>query len=296
MVAAAVLWGTTGTAQALAPDGTTPLGIGAVRLVVGAAVLVALAAGARATGSGALPRSMVAVGAACVAGYQLTFFAAVDRTGVAAGTIVAIGSAPAFAGLLGWAVRRERPVARWWPATALAVAGGALLVAGGSGDDVRLDAAGLLLALGAGASYAGYTVAAKAMLDEHAPLRVMGVLFAGGAVLLAPLLLVEPLGWVAEPRGVAVALHLGVLTVGASYLLFGLGLGGVQVATAGTLTLAEPVTAGLLGMAVLDEALSWLAWVGVVLVFAGLVLLATPRAGGARRTGRPGGAPRRALR
>jgi len=229
----------------------------------------------------------VGVGAACVAAYQLTFFAAVERTGVAAGTIVAIGSAPAFAGLLGWAVRGERPVRRWWPATALAVAGGALLVAG-AGGEVDLDLLGVALALGAGASYAGYTVAAKSLLDALPPTAVMGLLFAGGAVLLSPLLLTEPLGWLGEPSGALAALHLGVLTVAAAYVLFGIGLRGVQVATAGTLTLAEPVTAAVLGVAVLDESLPPVAWLGAAVVLGGLLLVATP--------GRPGAAPRRARR
>ena len=40
---AAVLWGTTGTAQELGPDSANPLAVGALRLVVGATALIALA-------------------------------------------------------------------------------------------------------------------------------------------------------------------------------------------------------------------------------------------------------------
>jgi drug/metabolite transporter, DME family len=309
VLAAAVLWGTTGTAQALAPDGATPLGVGAVRLGLGGAGLVAVAA-ARARAGVGLPWGggrgsrgggrawwwRAAVGAVCVAAYQPAFFGAVDRTGVAAGTIVAIGSAPLLAGLLGWVVRRERPPPAWWPATGLALAGGVLLVAGGSGD-LRLDGAGVLLALAAGASYAGYTVAAKDLLASGDPVVVMAILFGGGAVLLVPVLAVEPLGWVLEPSGAAAALHLGLLTVTAAYLLFAVGLRGVAVATAGTLTLAEPATAGLLGLTVLGERLTPAGWVGVALVLGGLVLLVWP--GGPRwvsRRSRPARAPRRARR
>ena len=42
VIAAAVLFGTTGTSQALGPDGTTPLGVGAVRLLIGGTALAAL--------------------------------------------------------------------------------------------------------------------------------------------------------------------------------------------------------------------------------------------------------------
>jgi DME family drug/metabolite transporter len=41
VLAAAVLWGTTGTAQAFAPEGATPLSVGTVRLVLGGLALVA---------------------------------------------------------------------------------------------------------------------------------------------------------------------------------------------------------------------------------------------------------------
>lgn len=280
VVAAAVLWGTTGTAQALAPEAATPLGIGAIRLLVGGLALLLLA-------RHALASAPAAVGAVFVAAYQVSFFAAVERTGVAAGTIVAIGSAPILAGALGWLVRQERPSSRWWPATALAVSGGVLLVLGG-GDDVHLDALGVGLALAAGGSYAGYTVAAKELLDAHPPLVVMATLFAGGGALLLPLLVLEPIGWLGDPAGAAAALHLGLLTVALAYVLFGRGLQGVQVATAGTLTLAEPVTAGVLGVALLDESLAPVAWLGVGVVLVALVVLATPgrRVGGSRRARR----------
>ncbi len=40
---AALLWGTTGTARALAPSSATPLSVGAIRIAIGGALLVALA-------------------------------------------------------------------------------------------------------------------------------------------------------------------------------------------------------------------------------------------------------------
>ena len=96
---AAVCFGTTGTAQALGPD-ASPVAVGAARIVLGGLLLV-LVAVALADGSRGrrLPRPMVFAGLA-VAAYQLCFFAAVADTGVAVGTVVALGSAPAMAGLL----------------------------------------------------------------------------------------------------------------------------------------------------------------------------------------------------
>ena len=264
----AVCFGTTGTAQALGPDGTEPSVVGAARVLVGGALLAALAwrlGGAR------WPVLPVALGALGVATYQLTFFAAVDATGVAVGTVVALGSGPVFAGLLA----RERLTARWAAATALAIAGVAVLVAAGASAEI--DAGGVLLALGAGLSYAVYTVAAKRLLADHGPEAVMARLFGLGAVLLFPVLLVEGLGEVGSAGGVLMVLYLGAVPTTLAYVLFARGLRHLPAGEVATLTLAEPVTATLLGTVVLGERPGLVALAGVLLVLAGLAVLAVRR-------------------
>ena len=42
VLVAAMLFGTTGTAQVLGPDGTTPLSVGAMRLIVGGIAIAAI--------------------------------------------------------------------------------------------------------------------------------------------------------------------------------------------------------------------------------------------------------------
>ena len=71
--------------------------------------------------------------AAAVGGYQVCFFAAVRMTGVAIGTVVAIGSAPVLTGALARLTGGTRLDLRWMAATAAAVAGCAVLVTGGHG-------------------------------------------------------------------------------------------------------------------------------------------------------------------
>ena len=63
--------------------------------------------------------------------YQICFFTSVAKTGVAVATMVAIGTAPILAGMLGFLVRGESPGSRWAMATALAVTGCSLLIAAG---------------------------------------------------------------------------------------------------------------------------------------------------------------------
>lgn len=280
MLAAAVLWGTTGTAQAFAPAGAQPAVVGAVRLAIGGLALFALA-----SARGVLrdlrgwPLVPTALGAVCMAAYQVFFFEAVTKTGVAVGTIVAIGSAPLFAGGLGLVVRRENPGHRWMIATLLATAGCVLLTVPKA--EVSVNAAGVGLALGAGMSYATCTVAAKGLLEERPPDAVMAVLFCLAAILLSPLLVLGDLTWLVHGRGIAVALHLGLVATAAAYTLFARGLEAVPVATAVTLGLAEPFTAAALGVALLSERLTGSAVLGAGLILAGLVMLSLP----ARRRG-----------
>jgi DME family drug/metabolite transporter len=271
---AAVLFGTTGTAQALGPDGTDPPAVGAARVLL-AALLLLLVARQVERGHARLPWPPAAVlfGGLGVAAYQLSFFEAVDRTGVAVGTVVALGSGPAFAGLAGRLANGEHLTRRWAGATALACAGVALLVGGGEGADV--DAGGIALALVAGASYATYTVAAKGLLDGgHGPEGVMARFFALGALLLLPVLVVSGGGGLGSPGGLALVVYLAAIPTALAYVLFARGLRHLTSGETATLTLAEPLTATALGIVVLAERPSVLTALGAALVLAGLVVLA----------------------
>jgi DME family drug/metabolite transporter len=271
---AAVCFGTTGTAQALGPDGLAPTGVGAARILVGGSLLVVVALvmhGGKALTR--VQRGPALVAAAGVAVYQLAFFAAVKDTGVAVGTIVAIGSGPMFAGAFEWALEGRAPSRAWALATALAIAGVTMLAGGGA----EISPIGVSLALIAGASYATYTLSAKRMLRAgHAPETVMAVAFGLGAVLLAPVLAGTGAGWLTHADGIGLAVFLGVVPTAVAYLLFAHGLKRLTAAETATLTLAEPLTAALLGVVVLSEQLTLPAACGAAFVLAGMFALATP--------------------
>jgi len=276
VLGAALLWGTTGTAQAFAPSGFDPMVIGALRLLIGGVALLGLALYRRELGRlrdwNWLPLFMAAV---FTASYQLCFFAAVARTGVAVGTIVGIGSAPVIGGFLGRVFRGETLSRRWMIATSLAIAGCSLLSL--SGGDIAIDPVGILLAVGAGAAYAAYTLMIKGLLEKHAPNAVMALVVCLGAILISPVLVNCELDWLLQPRSIGVVIHLGLATMALSYWLFARGLQTVQVATAVTLSLAEPMTAATLGIVVLGEQLNAQAFTGISLIFAGLVVLVARR-------------------
>ena len=288
VLTAAVLFGTTGTAQALGPD-IEPLAVGTARIVVGAALLgaVALLAGrvgagrAGRRGLGCCDRRLVLLSGVFVAVYQASFFAAVADTGVAVGTVVALGSAPAFTGLFGRLFTGERLERQWFLATGLASAGVALLTLGGDSGG-QVSAPGIGLALTAGAGYAGYAAASKHMLDRGGtPEAVMAAVFGTGALVLLPVLAIVPTGDLFTANGLTLAVYLGAVTTALAYILFAKGLEQIGASETATLTLAEPVTAMALGFLVLGERPGALAVAGAGLVLGGLALLAVrpePRA------------------
>jgi len=274
VLAAAALFGTTGTSQALGPRGTTALGVGAVRLAVGALALAAIALFRRPSGGRRWRRHGPAllVAGIAVAAYHVTWFAGLRRTGVALGTIVGIGSGPVFAGLIHVARRRAGLSRAWLAGTALTVMGAALLAARGAAG-ASADLVGLGCMLVAGLSYAAYAQAAKDAIDAGLDAAgAMAGIFLAGALLMAPLLAIEPLGWLVTAGGLAMALHLGLLTIGLAYWLYGWGLHHLPAPTVVTLTLGEPLTAAALGVALLGERLGLHGWLGAAVVAVGLVV------------------------
>jgi DME family drug/metabolite transporter len=268
---AAVCFGTTGTAQALGPA-ASPVAVGAARIVLGGALLVAIARGMGVR----IPRvdRTVLVIAAGVCVYQLSFFAAVKLTGVAVGTVVAIGSGPAAAGVLGRLVNGERLTGRWALATLCAAAGVALLAGEGGGT---VDPAGIGLAIAAGVGYATCTVLSRRLIVAGAaPEGVMAAGFGGAAVLLVPVLAIAGPGFLVTPGGLGLALYLGAIPTALAYVLFARGLRSLTSGETATIVLVEPVTAAALGVVALGEQASVAAGIGAALVLAGLAVLAVP--------------------
>lgn len=281
ILAAAVLWGTTGTAGSMAPSGTPAPAIGAASLTLGGLLLLLTTRGAwrlftAATGA---EQRLLTVGALAVAGCPLTFYPAVARTGAAVAAVIALGSAPVFTGLLAWATGQARPTARWAVATLAAVTGCAVLVLGPqlTGGPAHMDPVGIALAALAGLAYAVYSLLGGRLIGRgHPSAAVMGAMFGAAGLLVLPVLLATGTAWLATVRGAAVALHLAVLPTFLAYRLFGHGLRHTPASVATTLTLAEAAVAALLGITVLGERLPVVSWCGLAVLFLGLALLTVP--------------------
>lgn len=267
----AILWGTTGTANSFGPDNIDSIAMGFIRLCFGGLTLLLLSKFMGKLDFSGWPIHIVIIAALSMAFFQPFFFSAVNLTGVAVGTVVSIGSAPVFSGVLEWMIFKSKPVLTWWLSTILAIAGCTILMLNSSA--VTVDPLGVLCGLGAGISFATFTLMNSRLVQSKDPIACMGVVFTLSALILLPVVFFRDFSFMTEPNGVGAALFIGFIATALAYYLFAIGLTNVKASTAVTLSLAEPLTASLLGVLLVGEVLDFYSWIGLIMLLMGIIIL-----------------------
>jgi DME family drug/metabolite transporter len=276
-IGAGVLWGTTGPlSTALYAEGASLTSVGFWRIALGGAVLAAW--------GGIFHRELFStdragmlvvglLGGACVAGFEVAYQFAIAGVGVA-GAAALLYTAPVIVAVaarvfLGEALTPLRIV------LALGVmAGATLTVRGGSGvEGIFLSRGeGLLLGVVGGLvsalSFAGTTLIGRWAVPRYGPLRVLWMEIVGGMLILGgalPLFGRTPV----PPAGTSAWMYIALLAAGtvllANVLFFG-ALRRVEAAPVSVAATIEPVAGALLALALLDQRLTLLGWVGLCLV------------------------------
>ena len=273
VLGAGFFFGTAGTAVALGPESLSGASAGFARLFLGAIFLLLVIPFFK----GDLFRTfklitspVVWVMAMTAGSYQPLFFGAIQRSGVALSTLITVGAAPIFAGLIGRIFLKEKLSTLWFSATALAILG---LTIRSVNQISIIDSNGIFLALGAGFAIGTYTTAAKIQLSKGAnAIELPAISYLLGTVVLAPLMINQDFSWVLTTSGLTLAIYLGLITMALANVLYIIGLKGLTAGPTATLLLADPVTATLLGFIVLNEFISTIGWIGIALVCTALVL------------------------
>ena len=123
----------------------------------------------------------------------------------------------------------------------------------------------------------------RARLSAGVPVTLVG--FAGGSVLLTPVVLAVGLHVPADPVAIAVLLYLGLVPSALAYMLFFSGIRSVPGPVASIVTLLEPLTATVLATGLLGERLAPAALAGGLLVLAAVVVLYLRRMGDSNSRG-----------
>ncbi len=275
---AAATWGTIGIAVSMLyrVAQTNALSIGFLRLAIAAPVLALVSLKFAGSPAARIPRRDLAVmglmGAA-YAGYQLCYFAAIPRIGVALAVLLNICSGPIFIALLARGFLGERVTAAMGAALIGALSGTALLVVGPGQAAGPVSLVGVGLALGAGASYAVITVCARSVADRYHPVRPLAIAFSLGALMLLPLALGQGLVLAYSAAGWALLLHIALVPTVLGYVVYLWGLRTTSAAEAAILTLLEPVISTFLAVVLFQELLTPIGVLGAVIVMGSVALL-----------------------
>jgi len=199
-----------------------------------------------------------------------TYFTAMEHTSLAVAGVL-LYTAPIFVMLLSALLFRETITKRKVFALLLAFSGCAMV--SGIGTDNQISGLGLIYGLGAGISYAMYSIFGRFAIRRGYgswTITFYSFLFcaAAGAFVcdwhVAAAAVTEPV-WV---------VLLGVVTAFAPYVLYSLGLTAMENSRASILASIEPVVATLISVFVFHEPMGVLSALGIGLVLTAIVLLA----------------------
>ncbi|MEU8827190.1 EamA family transporter [Streptomyces sp. NPDC048636] len=307
---AATAWGTAGAAAALlyGESGLGPMALTFWRALGGCVLLLAVRTlracrrNGRAAPRPAAPRPAesprrravrILVTGIGLTVFQGAYFAAVEATGLAVGTVVTLGAAPVMVALAGRLTMGERLGTGGVLAVAGALTGLLVLVFGGDGAGT-VRPAGVALALLSAAGYSVTTLYTRHLGSRGAvdPYRTTLASFAVCAVLLLPFAAAEGL-W-PQSQGLARTLvlmvYIAAVPTALAYGLYFAGLAVLRATTVTVITLIEPVTAAVIAVALLGERLTVATVAGTAVLLGAVAALAVAEA---RATVPAGYSPRR---
>ena len=215
------------------------------------------------------------LGAAGVGIYinQMSFVYSVDLAN-ASTTALVFGTLPIFVALIAWAARTERLHARHWIAVGVSFAGVAL-VAGGAGGGLTGSVGGILLGLGAAATWAAYSVAIGPLMRRYSPYRLSAVV---GLAAILPLALTSAgqlarQDWGSITGGAWLAvLYSMLLSFVLTNVLWFTAVERVGAARSSLYANLQPFLGAVIAVVALGETMGWLQALGGAVIAAGIVI------------------------
>lgn len=271
----AILWGTIGPVISLFPEGVS-FQYSAFRSGVGSLILWLIVASSSAktryTKKDIKPILVAGLGS----GGFLPFFAlGFERTGVAVASVIAIGLAPIFVGIISWIIYKKQPGKSWLIGTVLGVSG--ITALNWPGRDAAINFAGIGFAALAAFAYSWQAIGMSELSKRHSPFQVVAPAFTVASLIQIPLTFGMSYEFLLDPILFLGSLYGAIATLALAYSFFAFGVHRIGPANAVTVGLMEPITAALLGVTILGEKISLLGFLGICLVLIGIFIVGRPR-------------------
>jgi len=269
-----ILWGTVGPVVRLFPE-DTEFQYSLIRNLSGTAALWLMVLFSknkkRYTKQDIIPILVSGTGAAL---FFPLFILSFQLTGVGVASVVSIGVAPIFVGLIAWIALKQPPGRQWLYGTLVAVAG--VVALNWPSGDSTVNVLGIGFALAAAFGYSLQATGMGMISKRHTPFQCVAPMFTIGTLFQAPLSYGKDFSFLQDPVLLMGTLYGGVVTVALAYAIFIFGIARIGAATAVTVGLMEPLTASILGVVLLNETVSAIGIVGSVLILTGLVIVGRP--------------------
>jgi DME family drug/metabolite transporter len=277
VAAAASMWGTLGLfAKVLYAQGVSFESLVAVRASVGWVAVLGFVLATRGVRGLKVARRdlvfLVPLGAIGIGVFYLLYFYTVRESTVGTAAIL-LYSAPAFVVVLAWLFLREPLNAPKVLALGLTICGIFLIVGAYDPANLEVSPPVLLTGLLAGLTYGLYAIFGRPVAGRLSPAVVLSYALAFASLLLVPASLPTLDTLAGLPAGsYALLFVLSVVHTTLAFALYTFGIRHLGAGRAAIVATIEPVVAGAMGILLLNEGLTVLKALGVLLVLAGAAL------------------------
>lgn len=278
-VMAGFCWGTFGIARALGPSNATSISASGFRLLIAAIGLIIWA-----WSSGAFKEagpaknwpfpSMILSGLG-LGGFTYLYLESMYRAGVSIGAPVSCASIPIFSMILEMILYKKKPSSAQFFGMIVAIVGMTLATyAPDEQIEVSTRFSGVMFALASGLVFAGYSLSIQANTARFPRLMVQSCVFSAGAIMMLTwAVMATDISWIVTPKGLASVAWLGLVSGVLGYWLYIRSMAHIPVSIATTLSMVEPLTGALLGIAILKEGADPLKMTGLLILFVGVFLV-----------------------
>jgi DME family drug/metabolite transporter len=277
-VCAGLCWGTFGIARALGPPSAS-LSVSGFRLSFAAIGLILLA-----WGSGAFkqagpirnwPLVPLAICGAGLGGFTWLYLEGMWRAGVSIGAPVSCATIPIVSAILEMIIYKRRPSNWQFLGMAVAILG---MTLASYAPDEQIEAgrrlSGVFFAVASGFVFSAYSLYIQHSTNKFPRLMVQASVFTAGAVIMMIWALTSTdIQWFFSFGGVASALWLGLVSGALGYWLYIKSMRFIPISIATTLSMVEPLTGTVLGIAILNESTDALKMMGLAILFTGIMVV-----------------------
>jgi drug/metabolite transporter (DMT)-like permease len=275
LVIANILWGANYAISKYGFEAWNPLAFSVTRFLVAGAIFGTLVR--RREGPLRPHRADVKLILACafvgILLNQLTFTGAADHT-TAGNVVLIMTAAPALAAFFAMVAGHEHVHARHWGALGIAVVGVLLVVLGGT-DESGASLYGDLLAVGAAATWAAYSVMLRPLFTRYSASRISALVIVWGGLMLVPVSAsqVATQNWGAlDAKAVAAWLYSGIFALVTTNLLYFRGLRSIGASRATLYMYIQPFVGVIVAALLLGESLAPIQAVGGIIILVGVSL------------------------